>query len=76
MTQKIKNQQTTSTLVSSEFAISTKLKLAKIVPLNIRYEEAPQTSTVQPTSKPVKQENVLIVRRYSFDDNGGGYLGL
>ena len=41
----------------------------------------PATVTIRPQTEPRKafktfEENHKLVRRYSFDDNGGGYMGL
>jgi hypothetical protein len=41
----------------------------------------PAIVTVRPQTEPKKafkalEENHKLVRRYSFDDNGGGYMGL
>ena len=67
MTSKINNQPANS-IAKNEFSISSSLKLPKITKLNIRYDAAPQQSQIK-----VKE---AVIRRYSFDDNGGGYLGL
>ena len=61
--------QPASTLVNNEFAVVTP-NIAKIVPLNNRYDGAKQAP------HPAAEEKNTIIRRYSFDDNGGGYLGL
>ena len=41
----------------------------------------PAIVTIRPQAEPTKafktlDENHKLVRRYSFDDNGGGYMGL
>ena len=69
MTTTNKNQHASS-IGNKDLIVSPALKSAKIVPLNIRYDAAPQESPVK-----VKEET-RVIRRYSFDDNGGGYLGL
>ena len=70
MTSKINNQPANNT-GNNEFNMTSSLKLPKIASLNIRYDVAPQQSQLM-----VKEETVSVIRRYSFDDNGGGYQGL
>jgi hypothetical protein len=65
----IKNQKDTH-LKDTQFKVSSTSGLAKIVSLNIRYEVS-KTEPIQ-----VMDENTKIIRRHSFDDNGGGYQGL
>ena len=65
------NNQSVSSLLNDDLSMSPAIKAAKIVPLNIRYDVTPQQSPVK-----VKEESVTVIRRYSFDDNGGGYSGL
>ena len=65
------NNQAASSLLNNDLSITPGLKSTKIVPLNLNYDVAPQQSPVK-----VKEESVRVIRRYSFDDNGGGYLGL
>lgn len=69
MTNKINNQL--ANIVENEFRINTGLKQSNIGSSNIRYETAPQQVHIS-----VSEETNREIRRYSFDDNGGGYLGL
>ncbi|MGZ5191449.1 MAG: hypothetical protein ACXWCZ_10545 [Flavisolibacter sp.] len=65
------NNQPASSLPNDDLSMTSSFNLAKIVSLNIRYDAAPKQSPVR-----TKEESVSVIRRYSFDDNGGGYLGL
>jgi len=69
-----KNQHV-SNVANEEFAVTSTNTLAsshtaKVIPLNNRYEPA-KHSLLQ-----IMEENTKIIRRHSFDDNGGGYEGL
>jgi hypothetical protein len=61
--------QPASTLVNDDFSIPT-TQLGKIVQMNNRYEPANESLL------PSVEATTPIIRRYSFDDNGGGYEGL
>ena len=62
------NKSQHATILNEELLI-TSSHLAKVVPLNNRIESSKQT--------PVHvSEQKTIIRRHSFDDNGGGYEGL
>ena len=61
--------QPANILVSDEMIVSS-ANLAKVISITDRYE-AGKNAPIQ-----VKNENNTIIRRYSFDDNGGGYEGL
>ncbi|MGZ8538125.1 MAG: hypothetical protein ACXWV9_07665 [Flavisolibacter sp.] len=65
------NNQPASSLPNDDLSMTSSFNLAKIVSLNIRYDAAPKQLPVR-----MKEESVKVIRRYSFDDNGGGYLGL
>ena len=65
------NNQPASVILNDDLTIAPGINPAKIVPLNIRYDVVPQQYPIK-----VKEEKITVIRRYSFDDNGGGYLGL
>jgi hypothetical protein len=65
----IKNH-TAAHLTETNFTVTTTTNLAKVVPLAKRYEAA-KNAPIQ-----VLDENTPLIRRHSFDDNGGGYQGL
>jgi hypothetical protein len=62
--------QSASNLLNEELLIAS-TNLAKVVPLhNNRFDNSKQ-APIQ-----VTEQHNTIIRRHSFDDNGGGYEGL
>jgi hypothetical protein len=66
----IKNHTATHLTEKNFTVTTTTANLAKVVPLAKRFEVA-KNAPAQ-----VTDENATIIRRHSFDDNGGGYQGL
>ena len=65
----MKDNKNTSAFATEELNLTT-ANLAKVISLNARYEAAKQAPVV------ITDDKTPIIRRHSFDDNGGGYEGL